>query len=98
MPDCMTEVKQGSPAVLTLVVFDHIRLMPQRSRNDGFKRLGPARDNRRHFALEIVNHPRLQDGGVLDHLSEALAEFALGQRCQGADVRYDQSRLVEGSN
>ena len=49
-------------------------------------------------ALEFIEHGRVADEGVLDHLAEAGTQFAGGQRGEGGDVGDDGAGLVEGAD
>ncbi len=48
-----------------------------------------------HILFEIREHCSVGDNAVLDHLGEAAAEFAVGQRPQYSRIGEDQPRRIK---
>ena len=57
----------------------------------------PGKQSRQVF-FDPVEEVRVEDDAVLDHFRQAGAQFALGQRVEGVEVRDHATRLVEGAD
>ena len=95
MADGVAEVENFAQATLTFVARNDGRLVAERLVDDATETIGVASENRRHRGLERRDHRRIHDRAVLDHLGEAFAKLALGQRRQCSDICDNQARLVE---
>ena len=94
----VAEIEQRALARLALVGGDDARLQLAAAPHGVGEGRAIARQQLLDVGFEPVDERSVEREAVLDHLGQARAQLAVGQRVEGRHVRDHRARLVEGAD